>query len=479
MLRDKGTENLSELKNFFIKENKAFFALLKSLTSLKFESKHFGFSQANNEKITSKNKLILLILFPFFAIKNPYNYCKSIVYDIFSCQKDVFYRLVKNPNIQWRKLVQSLTKQLIYKSEKSNKEANLKLTKCLIIDDTDIPKTGRKMECIGKVFSHVKNKFTLGFKGLFLGYTDGTSFFPYDVSLKGEQGKRKDKPQGLNPKQIKKRFDKNRDKNSEGFKRLEEYFLSKITIAQNMIKRALKTLSVDYVLVDSWFTCYDLVKFIAKHKSNIHFLGMIKMGKTSYKLGDKNKTAKGLIKSLKDSKKQRYCKCKKLYHSECIVFFKDVQVKLFFYKRGQGDWRGLMSTDLNLSFDQAYDIYALRWSIEVFFKEAKQYLGLGKNQSVDFDSQIASISITMLQYSLLSFNKRITDYQTIGGLFKDVQNDTLELTFSNRIYLIIRDVVSVLADLFQSSEDVIISRLIADNQDIIRIFKLYRLKEAS
>ena len=56
-------------------------------------------------------------------------------------------------------------------------------------------------------------------------------------------------------------------------------------------------------------------------------------------------------------------------------------------------WHGLLTTNLDLSFEQAYKIYSKRWSIEVFFKESKQHLGLGKCQSQDFDAKIASITI--------------------------------------------------------------------------------------
>ena len=67
---------------------------------------------------------------------------------------------------------------------------------------------------------------------------------------------------------------------------------------------------------------------------------------------------------------------------------------------------------------RAFEIYAIRWTTEIFFKEAKQYLGLGKCQSVDFDAQTASTSIVMLEYSLLSLAKKELEYQTIGGILK-------------------------------------------------------------
>lgn len=65
------------------------------------------------------------------------------------------------------------------------------------IDDTDLPKTGRKMEWIGYIFSHVSGSYMLGFKGLFLSFFDGSSFFPWDMSLHVEMGRNKKKPQEI------------------------------------------------------------------------------------------------------------------------------------------------------------------------------------------------------------------------------------------------------------------------------------------
>jgi len=47
--------------------------------------------------------------------------------------------------------------------------------------------------------------------------------------------------------------------------------------------------------------------------------------------------------------------------------------------------------------------YANRWSIEVFFKESKQLLALGKEQSTSFNAQIASTSISLMTYTMLAF----------------------------------------------------------------------------
>jgi len=80
----------------------------------------------------------------------------------------------------------------------------------------------------------------------------------------------------------------------------------------------------------------------------------------------------------------------------------------------------LLTTDVALSFDQAYKIYATRWSIEVLFKGSKQFLGLGKCESHDFDVQITHTTLCMLQYNILSTVKRFENYETFGELSKQV-----------------------------------------------------------
>ena len=61
------------------------------------------------------------------------------------------------------------------------------------------------------------------------------------------------------------------------------------------------------------------------------------------------------------------------------------------------------------------------------------WLGQGKYQMRNFSSQIAMIAITAMQYNILSTAKRFSDYETIGGLFKDATKGSVELTLTERI----------------------------------------------
>ena len=114
-----------------------------------------------------------------------------------------------------------------------------------------------------------------------------------------------------------------------------------------------------------------------------------------------------------------------------------------------------------------------------FFKEAKQYLGLGKCQSVDFDAQTASTSIVMLEYSLLSLAKKELKYQTIGGIFKDIQKDTQTPTLDERILLIIKELVLDLAEILKIPFEELITKIISENKQLMKWINLNPLSEAA
>lgn len=465
MLRDKDTTILSELNDFFTISEKAIVSIFRLLQTVKVSKKLFSKNDVCNVKYSISDKLTLLLLFPFFEIKDASHYGSSALYKIISCGKDVFYRILNDSSIDWRSISYSLNLKLLKTTASKSEQPETKINRCLIVDDTDLHKTGRHIELIGKIFNHVTKTSILGFKGLVMAYHDGKSLFGLDVSLHCEKGKNQKKPYGLTPTQAKDRYSKKRNKNSISKKRTQECFTTKIDSMISMIRLAItKGIRFDYLLVDSWFTCFELVQFIKTRKMDCHILGMIKMGITKYSFNGNLLSAKQLVDNFKRKKQIKRSRKLGYRYIECVVDFQGIKVKLFFCKTShKGKWHGLLTTNLDLNFEQAYKIYATRWSIEVFFKESKQYLGLGKCQSQDFDAQIASITISMLQYNILSVAKRFSDYETMGELFRTANAEIIELTISERIWRIIIEIIAQLADLLEIDTEVIMEKIIADN----------------
>jgi IS4 transposase len=50
-----------------------------------------------------------------------------------------------------------------------------------------------------------------------------------------------------------------------------------------------------------------------------------------------------------------------------------------------------LSIDVNLEAAKVLEIYALRWGVEVYFKEAKQHLGFLKEQSIVYLIDLLSL----------------------------------------------------------------------------------------
>ena len=77
-------------------------------------------------------------------------------------------------------------------------------------------------------------------------------------------------------------------------------------------------------------------------------------------------------------------------------------------------------------------------------KYCKQNLYLNSCQSTDFDANIAHISIVFMNYMILSLRKRIDDYETLGGIFREIKEQMLEDTLIEKIWIIFVQVYNIL-----------------------------------
>ena len=481
MLSDKGTNIFSEIGKFF-QENDATSAMNAIMDMTKVlrlsEKRLFGEESKCNCKLTQLQVLGLLMLFPCFMIRNAYNYSKSSLSGLFDCRKDVFYRFISNESYDWRKILAVVSGQLWSKSQEKRTSDSTEPV-CLMVDDTDYPKRGIQTELIGKIYSHVTHSMILGFKGLFIGITDGVGQILLDFAIVGEAGKKGN--HGLKQKQLDARFTKEHDKDSHTAKRIEEYNQSKITLMIEMIRRIIKRkIHFDYVLADSWFACAEVIKFITSRHVGCHYLGMIKMGKTKYIYKGKEYTANQLASLFDHPKKgRRYSRRLGCWYITVDVIFACRNVRLFFTKRDKrGKWNGIITTNRKIDFFEAYRIYSMRWSLEVVFKESKQNLGLGKYQMRNFSSQVAMTAITAMQYNLLSTARRFSDYETVGGLFKDATKSSVELTLTERIWDIMLEMVREIALCFNIEDEQIFDTLLNRSDKLSHFVEIYQLKQA-
>ena len=377
--------------------------------------------------------------------------------------KDTYYRLKNEPRVDWRMVMFLFVNRFLYLISKASTEDPDEL-RCLIIDDTSCFKRGKFIEGISKVFDHVFHRYCLGFKGLIMGYCDAKSFIPVDFSLHNEKGKRVDKPFGLKPEELSRQFTKERQPDSPGFTRENERRVSKSENTIAMIKRALKhRLTVDYILVDSWFMNLGLIAYVYTIKST-YLLGMCKFDDRKYIFNGKEKTVKQLLDWCNRNKKIKRSRTIKARYAELIVEYKGYTMKLFFSQFNNRSWNVLITDNRAMTFAEAIKIYTKRWSIEVFFKETKQHLGLGKDQSRDFDGQIASFTCVFLVYIMVSLRRRFSAYESMGDLFRKIETEILETTLTERLWGLFVELQNSILQVMGISFDDLIQMMLCNDQ---------------
>jgi len=377
---------------------------------------------------------------------------------------NTIYRLMNNQLIDWKSILLAFAKQFL-KCVLLHGEEDKKSAKCFVIDDTDIEKSGKTIEGISKIFSHKEHTSFLGFKLLLICYWDGKSLIPCGLSLHRENKKHE---YGLTEKQRKEQFSKKRSKKGYYQERYDELDEDKLSVALKMLKRCVKEAILgSYVLMDSWFVNDMMLKEIRNiGKGVLHVVGMCKIDMRKFTVEGKERKSHTLI-AMNENNGSNVHTCNK-YKSRYFVVtanYKGTPVKLFYikYKRAK-NWTLLLTTDLSLSFTRAMELYQIRWSIEVLYRECKQYLRLGKSQNTDFCGQIADATMTMITYTILSLYKRFESYETLGELFRDTQKELQEKTLYERIEMMILKIISELLEILSIDVEETIYRLISSEK---------------
>lgn len=434
MLQNEGISKINEIKTFF-KDNWLEPSVLhEQLKLIKFSQAKRLFKSAKTKGVDFHTVIELLLFLPMLGMQSINHAVKSKTTP--TKKKDVYYRGLANQKIDWRQLLWLISKRSLSLTPDTTGD------KCLIFDDTEIEKTGKTIEGISKIHSHVSGRFFFGFKLLVAGYWDGEVLIPVDFSFHRESKNNKKNKYGLTKKERKNQNKTNRDKSASSRKRYKELNMKKTQVIVEMFKRVTKRkIPVDYILIDSWFTTVSLMKKFLLVNNSVHIIGMYKYNSEVIIQGKSIK-----IKQLKKgSQKIKRARNYGMYYRFYDVLLDGLSVRIFIIRKGtNGAWHTILSTDKTLNFTKMMNKYSTRWSIEVFFKETKQLLNLGKNQSTNFDVQVAQTTITMIQYQMLSLKYRIEAYQTIGGMFREIKQDVIENKLNERIITVISEILTVL-----------------------------------
>lgn len=386
-------------------------------------------------------------------------------YDLLQVGKNCFYRMLTRSSMDWRRLLAVMAVHFIG-ILRSREVDFYKGTSCFILDDTTAEKTTKRGERVSRVFDHVISKCVLGYKVQILCVSDGTTTMPVDFSIHREKGE--DGSCGLTAGELRKQFKKKREKGSPSVERLREADRSKLDVAVEMIRRAWKLhIRPGYVLADSWYLSEKLLRGIIDiGKGALHFLGMAKMGNTTYKVEGRMKNALELIAKYE---RERGHECRK-YHCRYITLNGEyartgIAVRIFLVKYGHNTtWNIIVTTDMTMSFTRAFETYQVRWGIEVLIKDCRQNLGFGKCQSNDFDAQVADITITLMTYIVAALDLRFSEYETMGQLFDSMAGELTKLTLWSTILECIEKILGNLIETLGLNIDDVVAGILRDNE---------------
>ena len=363
--------------------------------------------------------------------------------------KDVLYDTLNREDLNWRKCHELIA----YKTVMSFRR-NLK--KAFVIDDTVKQRFGKKMPGISSHFDHTTGRHMMGQQLLTLGLSCEDGFTPLDNELFTS----KTKIQAL-AKPFK-------DGRSAVAKRHRiAVTQTKPEMVASMIRRALRSgFQAHYLLADAWFGSKSIIRLC--EETALTAILRMKKNKLTYRSSDycngeaikQEMDVKALYqhsvrKQWKKIAGQKYQA--KVVDVELNLALTDkdeaqwINVRLLFVRgsdqetktqAGKHDWAVFLCTDTGLTATEILETYAMRWAIEVYFKEAKQHLGLLKEQSHHYAAYIASIHLTAIRFCLLVMAKQSQGCENITQIRQSLCSNSANISFAAKLWQVFRAIIT-------------------------------------
>jgi hypothetical protein len=354
-----------------------------------------------------------LLIWPLLAVRSVHTFLGATFGQLCAVGKDALYELLARLDVNWREHQWQLARRLIQRHRLLNDPIT-----ALVGDDTVKTRRGRKMEGVSAHFDHLQHRTVLGEQMLQLGLATPRGFVPLDeqlyISSKKEQ-------------KLRRPF---ADKRCPAARRWAEAHTSKIEMVRAMIRRAVRYgVRARYFLADAWFGCREVIA--AAVDAKLVAVIRMKRGNLKYRYRDEELTAdelyarfvKGQMSEIESIERQAATLDVVLDLDTTGASPRPMAVRLLFVRgldpdAGKKDWALFLTTDTSLTAARILEVYALRWGVEVYFKEAKQNLGLLKEQTWTFAAHTASTHLTAMRYLLILH--RVLER---GGAFAEVRDE--------------------------------------------------------
>lgn len=384
------------------------------------------------------NVLCALLVWPLMKVKSIHCFCCELC-QILAGQVSVLYDFLGREDINWRGLSYELARR-VYRDNDLGSTSQ----RAFVVDDTSQARAGRKVEGTSCYFDHTEGRHRKGHQVLQLGLAAEKGFLPLQAQIvtgqKGAIDRPKDKP-----------FHDQRSSAARDMRRAREQ--SKHQLFREMLQRALRAgFSACYVLADAWFGCKENIACCLENK--LVGIFQMKRGLLAYRYHGGPYTVYQLY-AMVQRRMQPANRRARFKTASLVVSLNSetndrqparwVEVRLVFSApvraRSTDTWIVFLCTNAKLSDTKILEVYALRWSIEVYFKEIKQNLGFLKEQSGRYQLAFASVHLAALRYLLL-FEAMLREGRLSYGEIRDRQSGRLQtLTYAGLLWQLFRALI--------------------------------------
>ena len=387
-----------------------------------------------------------LLVWPFLSAKSICCFAGRHLDAYLAGGVDTLYNFLRRQDINWRAVSTAISKA-VYNELGLSAELG---ASAFVFDDTIRTRRGKKVEGCSSHFDHTTRRHVMGQQILEMGHASPKGYLPLDRQIYVSGKKRV----GLRAP-----FKDSRSAVARDYCTATE--CNKNEMLRAMLKRAIRSgFRAQHLLADSWFCSKENIA--AGIDAGLTVIMMMKRGNLKYRFQNRQYTASmlyGLVRRRMRplARRSRYSVTSLLVELDLQTDSSKpqrwVQVRLVFSKlRTQTNdaWVVLLCSDPGRDPESILRTYALRWGIEVYFKEAKQNLGLLREQTGCYVVHYASIHLTATRFALLFCALQSSGGgMTWGQMREGISGNLVRLSFARMTWEILKAVLHGALDSFR------------------------------
>ncbi len=423
------------------------FADLWKQMGMKAKLKRLGFHKRSG---TPSHELVfVLMIWVWLKVDSIGMFARESLKTFSLASKDALYAALNQEDWNWRRLHLDMARQAARAiSIKGQPNA-------YVLDDSIKVRHGKKMPGVSSHFDHTSGRHVMGQQVLTLGLSSAAGFVPIDSELFISETR---------AQALSQPFGDGRSVAAIRYRVAIDQ--TKPQMAGEMIRRAQRAgIDAEYLLADAWFGTKAMIRIaeeqlltpILRMKKNI-----MKYRLTEYRAGKstcRDLDVKALYQSCIRGQWQKIAGQPyqaKVLDVELNLNQPDeaekwIKMRLLFVRGadteektqvGKHDWAVFLTTDTSLAPQRLLELYAMRWAIEVYFKEAKQYLGFLQEQSNHYAAYVASIHLTAMRFCMLVIAKSNWQAAGISQVRNQLIANATTIDYATRLWQVFRALIT-------------------------------------